>query len=170
MALKILNTIGCDMGITSEAYVRINNYNIDKVNGYINISYSTYFNEDNSKNTTLNNIMPIGMINGIPIKNIKIGDSMTIPIKKEITQKITTYQLEPIKKEVTREIDTTIDGVTTTGKTTSIETVMEEVPVVNESKISVPDMSILENVNVFQFCYEKLKEKLLLVFDNIIDC
>ena len=198
MALKIQNEIGCDQGITDQAYIRINTYNIDKVNGNIDIHYSAYFNEEASKSMNIIDrpIMNRGL--NQPIRNNKIGDSLNIPLKKEVVQSVTTMQMQPVQKEVIREIETIIDGVTTTGITTqstsslttnylpklngsalvnslvsddgTMVTVMKEVAVVNEYKTMVPDLSILDGVDIFAFCYGKLKEKLLIDFNDILDC
>ena len=170
MALKIQNEIGCDQGITDQAYIRINTYNIDKVNGNIDIHYSAYFNEEASKSMNIIDrpIMNRGL--NQPIRNNKIGDSLNIPLKKEVVQSVTTMQMQPVQKEVISNIETTIDGVTTTEKKTTMETVMEEVAVTNEVKTMVADMTLLDDVNVFAFCYDKLKQKLLIDFNDIVDC
>jgi len=170
MALKINNQIGCDQGITDQAYIRINTYNIDKVNGNIDIHYSTYLNEEASKPINMINSPTMNRSNGQPIRNNKIGDSFNIPLKKEVVQTTTTMQRQPIQKEVTSNIETTIDGVTTTEKKTTMEIVMEEVAVTNEVKTMVADMTLLDDVNVFAFCYDKLKQKLLIDFNDIVDC
>jgi len=170
MALKIKNQLGNDQGITAEAYVRINTYRIDKQQGNLELNYSTYFNEDAAKSVNQMNMLPMNRTNSQPIHNIKLGEYFNISLRKEITGTTTTMQMQPVQKEVTRETETTIDGVTTTGKTTTMESVMKEVAVVNEYKTSVVDLSILDGVNVFEYSYGKLKEKLLVYFDDIEDC
>jgi len=135
MGLKINNEIGCDKGITSSAYVRINTYTIDKIGGYVNINYLTYLNKDESVTQVTYGI------NNNSINNIKLGTYLSIPIQKEISEDITN----------TSSFDDT--------QTTTKQTITK----------LVPDLSLLDNVNIFSFCYGKLKEKLLIDFNDIID-
>ena len=137
MALKILNQIGCDQGITNEAYVRINSYRIDKQQGNIELNYSTFLNADAAK-PAINIGIPFQMNINQPIHNIKLNEYFSIPLKKDVEEIITN----------------TFNEITTT------QTITKQ----------VPDLSILENINVFEFSYSKLKEKLLVSFDEIEDC
>ena len=70
MAIKITKPIGTDKGITSEAYVRIINYSIDK-NGYTTFKIKTYLNaEDASSNLACTNQL--------------IGDYFNVSFRTEI--------------------------------------------------------------------------------------
>jgi len=171
MALKIKSQIGCDQGITSEAYVRIDTYFIDKVNGSINIKFSAYLNEEASKvKTNSPLIAPQNRLVGQPIRNLQIGENLSIPLKKEITEIVTTTQQVPVEKDVEKKVETTVDGVTTTQNTTEKQTVYEPQEISNEIKSQVPDMSLIAGTDIFVFCYAKLKEFLLTNFKKVEDC
>jgi hypothetical protein len=167
MALKITKKIGTDLGITSEAYVRIVNYNINK-NGIANFALQTFMTEADA--VAVNSNTP-----GSPgtVRNVAIGDQFTVHLVKEETafHKI----VKPVQKEV--EVDQVVttqdaDGnpVTETIKQTVMQTVMEEVE--ESYPVFVPDLSGLKDQDIFSFAYGKLKEKLGQEFGKsyIADC
>jgi hypothetical protein len=142
MALKITTQIGTDKGITSEAYVRISNYQLSKY-GSANFQIELYQSEDDisSANGTLI------MINS-PARNQQIGESLHVQL---------TVQEE-------RQISYPVIGVDDEGNPLPdrVETIT----------VSVPDLSSAEDVDIFTFGYSHLKAKLVDLFgeDNIVDC
>lgn len=171
MALKINTQLGCDQGITSEAYVRINQYNIDKASGVLNLNFSTYFNEAASK-PLQSNMMPARLSNstGQPIINRQIGENLSIPLKKTITESVTIEEPRMVEKEVEKVVSTTVNGKTTSETVKEMQMVREMVSVTKENIREVPDMSIIAGIDIFEFCYAKLKEKLLESFADVVDC
>lgn len=81
MALKITTQIGTDKGITSEAYVRISDYQLSK-NGSANFKIELFQNENDS---VLDNLYPI---NYNIARNQQIGDNLFIELTSEIEQEI----------------------------------------------------------------------------------
>lgn len=162
MALKILTQISTDKDITSEAYVRIVNYNINKA-GMANFSTQTFLNEDDAAQT-----INIAL-------NSKIDVSFNVPLTKEVEETITV--MKPVQKEV--EISQTIpnpnygqegEPETITVTETVIQTTLE--PVEEIVTKSVPDLSMVAGQDIFEFAYGKLKERLGEFFgiENIVDC
>lgn len=151
MALKITTPIGTDKGITSEAYVRISDYLVSK-NGFANFRIELFQKEADK-------ITPsITPVNNAAARNQQVGESLWIPMTKEVTTTKTVQRPvevedgvasdgSPMKKFVTQDVDET---VTT----------------------NVPDLSPLEDGTIFSFAYAKLKEKLSAEFgaENIVDC
>lgn len=167
MALKITTQIGTDLGITSEAYVRIVNYNISKA-GFASFALHTFLNEADAAAI----VVGAPGSGGIARNNI-IGSDITVSLQKEV--EVTNTVTRPVQKEVEVEETVTTIGengepVTTTVTNTVIQTVLE--PVEETTTILVPDLSILENQDIFAFAYGKLKEKLSAEFgsENVVDC
>lgn len=77
MALKITTKIGTDKGITSEAYVRISEYQVSKY-GSITAKIELYQSDPGK----LESIHPI--VDAPVSKNHQIGDSILIKLIKEI--------------------------------------------------------------------------------------
>jgi hypothetical protein len=143
MALKITTQIGTDKGITSEAYVRIANYQLSKF-GSANFSIEIYQSEEDS--TPAANAMP--GITGGQARNQQIGDSIYV--------QLTTQE----EREVTYAVPgTDLDGNPFQDRTETIT-------------VSVPDLSSAEGVDIFAFGYSHLKAKLVDLFgeDNVVDC
>jgi hypothetical protein len=162
MAIKILTQISTDKDITSEAYVRIVNYNINKT-GIANFATQTYLNESDA----LENINMAF--------NSKIDHSFNVELTKEIDETVTVMQSVQKEVEVTQEVINPAYGEEGEEETITLtETVLQTVyePVESIVKKRVPDLSILEGQDIFQFAYSKLKEKLSDLFgeENIQDC
>jgi len=167
MALKITKKIGTDQGITSEAYVRIVNYNINK-NGIANFALQTFSSQNDVPALISNTPGAIGTV-----RNNAIGDTFQVFLQKEVEEKYMVTK--PVQKEVEIEqvISTTdADGNPTTETVTQkvMQTVLEEV---EEIRVAlVPDLTLLEGKDIFQFAYGKLKEKLVAEFgaSYVKDC
>ena len=143
MALKITTQIGTDKGITSEAYVRISNYQLSKF-GSANFQVEIFQSEEDAAPST--NGMP-GMMAG-QARNQQIGDSIYVQL---------TRQEE-------RTVSYSVTGVDAEGNALPdrVETIT----------IYVPDLSSAEGVDIFAFGYSHLKAKLVDLFgeDNVVDC
>jgi hypothetical protein len=172
MALKITSEIGTDQGITSEAYVRIVNYNINKT-GSANFALQIFNSEAEATAFSVGSPLVGTFQNGIA-KNVQIGEQFNIALTKEVTETITVQRSVPTEVEVTEEV--IVPGVDGEEPTTEMitKTVIQSVLTdVEETKVStVPDLSSLAQVDIFTFAYGKLKEKLEIAFGegSIVDC
>jgi hypothetical protein len=143
MALKITTQIGTDKGITSEAYVRIANYQLSKF-GSANFNLEIFQSEEDSTPTATT---MIGITAG-QSRNQQIGDSIYVQLTKQEEREV-SYAVP----------GTDIDGNPLPDRTETIT-------------ISVPDLSSAEGVDIFEFGYSHLKAKLVDLFgeDNVVDC
>jgi len=143
MALKITTQIGTDKGITSEAYVRIANYQLSKF-GSANFQVEIYQSEEDVP--TAGNAMP-GMMGG-QARNQQIGDSIYVQLTKQVTETV-SYPTPGVDADGNPLPD-------------RVETITK----------SVPDLSSAEGVDIFAFGYSHLKAKLVDLFgaDNVVDC
>jgi hypothetical protein len=143
MALKITAQIGTDKGITSEAYVRISNYQLSKF-GSANFQVEIFQSEEDA--TPSANGMP-GMMVGLA-RNQQIGDNIYVQLNKQ-EESTVSYPVSGVDAEGNALPD-------------RVETIT----------VSVPDLSSAEGVDIFAFGYSHLKAKLVDLFgeDNIVDC
>lgn len=160
MALKILTAIGTDRGITNEAYVRISNYQISKY-GSASFIIEIYHSQDD--------VLQVGHPIPTPLakvaQNQQIGNSLTVPMTKEVTNIITVKELVSVQVE---KIITDVDG----NETTQTLTEMQEKDVEKTTVTTVLDMSLAEGIDIFTFGYGNLKSKLQKIFGEtvVIDC
>lgn len=75
MALKITTQIGTDKGITSEAYVRIINYNVSK-HGGVSLGIEIYMDQASVPTQTL-------VLNQATCRNSQIGDTLYVSLLTE---------------------------------------------------------------------------------------
>jgi len=167
MALKITSQIGTDRGITSEAYVRIADYQVSKY-GSANFRIELYQSQDD---VVFPGTYPGPNMSGTgPARNQQIGESLYVAMTKQVTETVTVRRMVPV--EVTEEVPGTpdADGNPTTVTTTRTE--MQEQDVEETVTKTVPDMSGAEGVDIFAFGYGKLKAKLQDLFGeaNVVDC
>lgn len=171
MALKITSEIGTDQGITSEAYVRIVNYNINK-GGQANFALQL-FNSEAAATALSLSVAPAGNI-GLIARNAQIGEAFHVPLTTEVQHTYTVTKPVPTEVEVTEEV--VVPGVNGEDDTTElvtktvIQTVMTEV---EETTVKiVPDMTPVIGVDVFSFGYSHLKTHLESIFGegNVVDC
>lgn len=171
MALKITAQIGTDQGITSEAYVRIMSYQINKIgNAYFNIQL--FKSEEDATEVSASG--PVGIV-GPVARNAQIGDSLVVPMTKVITVTQTVKRSVPEEQEVTETITVPPaeeGGEPTTQTVTRTQTVFVEKDVEESIEKTVPDLSAAEGIDIFEFGYSKLKEKLAGLFgeENVDDC
>lgn len=143
MALKITTQIGTDKGITSEAYVRISNYQLSKY-GSANFQVEIFQSEDDAAPST--NGGP-SMMSG-QARNQQIGDSIYVQLMAQEEREV-SYSVAGTDEEGNPLPDRT-------------ETIT----------VSVPDLSSAEGVDIFAFGYSHLKDKLVDLFgeENVVDC
>ena len=143
MALKITTQIGTDKGITSEAYVRISNYQLSKF-GSANFQVEIFQSEEDA--TPSATAMP-GMTAG-QARNQQIGDSLFVSLTKQVEETVSVPQYG---NDAEGNPLPNVDQVITK---------------------TVPDLSSAEGVDIFAFGYSHLKAKLVDLFgeENIVDC
>lgn len=143
MALKITTQIGTDKGITSEAYVRISNYQLNK---YGSASFQVEIFQSEADATPLSSATP-GIIAG-QARNQQIGDTIYVQLTKqeERTMSYPTVGLDADGNQLPDRVETIT--------------------------VSVPDLSSAEGVDIFAFGYSHLKAKLVGLFgaENVVDC
>jgi len=164
MALKITSQIGTDKGITSEAYIRIADYQISKY-GSANFRIEIYQSQTDLTPTAG---YP-GPSNGIA-RNQQIGESLYVAMTKQVTETVTVTRMVPVQVE--EEVPGTPDADGNPTTVTTSRTEMQQQDVEEEIVKTVPDMSGAEGVDIFAFGYGKLKAKLQDLFGeaNVVDC
>ena len=145
MAIKITKQIGTDLGITDEAYIRIVNYNVQK-GGYANFQTQLFLNEEAAKPSSGSLYPGTG---GQIARNQQIGDNLNVNLTV------------PSQSIVYRTVSMPSQSVDASGSITytTVETQVSE-----SVTIMVPDFSEVEESNIFEFGYNKLKEKIDTVF------
>ena len=168
MALKITAQIGTDKGITSEAYVRISDYQISKY-GSASFRIELFQSQEDAS--------PVGIYPGIgagTARNQQIGESLYIGLTKEVEETITVKRMVPVEVEYTEDVLSApdADGNNTTTSVTRTRVEMQEQDVEETITKTVPDLSTAEDIDVFAFGYSHLKTKLEGLFgaDNVVDC
>jgi hypothetical protein len=168
MALKITTQIGTDKGITSEAYVRIADYQISKY-GSANFRIELFQSEDDATPSTS---YP-GMGGGVA-RNQQIGESLYVALTQQVEETITVRRMVPVQVEFEEEVAGPLDadGNPTSTTVTRTRTEMQEQDVEETITKTVPDLSSAEDVDVFEFGYGHLKMKLEGLFGaaNVVDC
>jgi len=167
MALKITAQIGTDKGITSEAYVRIADYQISKY-GSANFRIELFqTQEDVAAPGT--GIYP-GMGGGVA-RNQQIGESLYVPMTKQVEETITVKRMVLVETTEEVSVPSPIEGEEPTTQTVTRNT-MQEQDVEETITKTVPDLSSAEGVDVFEFGYTHLKTKLEGLFGaaNVVDC
>jgi hypothetical protein len=169
MALKITSQIGTDKGITSEAYVRIADYQISK-SGSAGFRIEIFQSEADVPSVTSLAPSPANKT----ARNQQIGENLWVPLTKEIDITSTHKQMVPVQIQEEIEIAGPDDenGNPTTVVQTSTRVEMQEQDVEVNHKRVIPDLTPAEGVDIFAFGYGKLKAKLVELFgaDNVVDC
>jgi hypothetical protein len=157
MALKITAPLGTDRGITSEAYVRIADYQVSKY-GSANFRVELFLNQADTVATDR------PMWGGGQARNQQIGENVGVQMTKEVEATRTVQQrVQVVTEEV---LDSEGEIVTPAGTTWEMQDVEETY------MKTVPDLSALEDGTIFAFGYAKLKDKLVELFgaENVVDC
>jgi hypothetical protein len=159
MALKITTQIGTDKGITSEAYVRIADYQVSKY-GSGNFRIELFQTQEDSVS---NNMYPTPMGGG-QARNQQIGENLWIALTQEVESTRTVQRSVEVVTPAVLAEDGTIE--TPESRTWEMQDVEETYTT------TVPDLSALEDGTIFAFAYGKLKEKLVTLFgaENVVDC
>ena len=169
MALKITTQIGTDKGITSEAYVRIADYQISKY-GSANFRIELFQSQEDA--APAGGTFP-GMGGGVA-RNQQIGESLYVPMTQQVDETITVKRMVPVQVEFEEEVAGPLDeeGNPTSTTVTRTRTEMQEQDIEETITKTVPDLSSAEGVDVFEFGYGHLKTKLEGLFgaDNVVDC
>jgi hypothetical protein len=158
MALKILTDIGTDKGITSEAYIRIFDYQVSK-KGVANFKIELFLSED-EKNEYENASIDSSQY----AKNKQIGDSITVKVVKDVEE------IKIVNKPIENVIDAVLDEDGKIIEPARKEWIEEEVEETYTKQIV--DLTEVEELGIFQFGYKHLKLKLQDLFGNknVIDC
>lgn len=159
MALKITTQIGTDKGITSEAYVRIADYQVNK-SGTASLRIELFQSQADSIPSSV--MMP--MTASGQARNQQVGENMWIALTKQVEKTRT------VQKNV--EVDVPAVGVEGEEGYLPASKKWEMQDVEETYMATVPDLSPLEDATIFAFGYGKLKEKLVDLFgaDNVLDC
>lgn len=169
MALKITTQIGTDKGITSEAYVRIADYQISKY-GSANFRIELFQSQEDATSTSA---VFAGM-GGRAARNQQIGEYLHVSMTTQVEKTISVGRMVPVEVQYEEEIAGPLDeeGNPTSTTVTRTRIEMQEQMVEETITETVPDLSSAEGVNVFAFGYSHLKTKLESLFgaDNVVDC
>ena len=168
MALKITAQIGTDKGITSEAYVRIADYQISKY-GSANFRLELFQSQEDVASPGAAGIYP-GMGGGIA-RNQQIGESLYVAMTKQVEEVITVKRMVPVETTEEVSVPSPVEGGEPTTQTVT-RNIMQEQDVEETITKTVPDLTSAEGVDVFEFGYGHLKMKLEGLFgaDNVVDC
>ncbi len=160
MALKITTQIGTDKGITSEAYVRIADYQVSK---YGSASFRIELFQSQADSVNNNGMSPMPLSGG-QARNQQIGDSLWVAMTKEVEATRTVQRNVEVLTDAV--LDSEGEVITPASSTWEMQDVEEEYTK------TVPDLSALEDGTIFAFAYGKLKEKLVTLFgaENVVDC
>jgi hypothetical protein len=151
MALKITTQIGTDKGITSEAYLRIADYQVSKY-GSANFRLELFQSQANSVSSSTS-VLFSGQA-----RNQEIGEYLSVPLTKEVEKTRTAQRSVEVDVEATDDVPA--------HKTWVMQDVEETYTTI------VPDLTPLEEIDIFEFAYGKLKAKLEGLFgaENVVDC
>jgi hypothetical protein len=168
MALKITAQIGTDKGITSEAYVRIADYQISKY-GSANFRLELFQSEADVASPGTPGIYP-GMGGGLA-RNQQVGDSLYVAMTKQVEETITVKRMVSVETTEEVSVPSAVEGGEPTTQTVT-RNVMQEQDVEETITKTVPDLSSAEGIDVFEFGYAHLKTKLEGLFgaDKVVDC
>lgn len=168
MALKITTQIGTDRGITSEAYVRITNYQLNK---YGSADFRIEIFQSEADATDSSAATPIY---GQTARNQQIGDSLHVSLTKQIEETVTRTRMVNVTVITPTEVNGPVDenGEPTVVMEDVITNELQEEEYEETITRTVPDLSSAEGVDIFAFGYSHLKAKLVELFDaeNVEDC
>ena len=167
MALKINTLIGTNKGISNKAYIRIATYQISKA-GFLRANLEIFMDEEHSK-------LPESEIvtKNLRCFNAQIDDNIIIPLGRLDKKLIKVRKPKTTIEEVTETSYVKDDeGKTQVITKTVPKHITREVEAEEEISVKVPYIDLLKNVDVFEFAYKALKEKLTELYGegNIEDC
>jgi hypothetical protein len=146
MALKITTQLSTDSGLTSEAYVRIVNYSLNK-NGSAEFRLQLFKSQEDAATFSARSI---SAETHELCRNKEIGEILHVFFLKEVDETVITTQEAPVA----------IDS------NTKDETIIKTI------KKTVPDFSKLVGVDIFTVGYNALKTKLVELYgqQNVVNC
>ena len=161
MALKITKQIGTNQGITNEAYVRIEQYTIDKANGNLNINTSMYLNEEtavSSSKTEYNSWNAPVMMGMSTAQNVNYPMNYSFPLTSSVTTTEPTYTPSSSWSE---SVSGSMPEMTTIMITGSVDV----------TKYFI-DLSSIHDNNIFAVAYPLLKTQLDAIAGagKVVDC
>jgi hypothetical protein len=161
MALIVNTPIGTDRGLATNAYIRIGNYMIEKA-GRCKFDIHIYKSKEDAIIAD-SNVATYGVANHLTAYSLEIGKELTVDLTREIIKTVTV----PNEKPVTVQVERTIG--TRSYMTTETQVVVEDATY--QTTLKVPDWTQLENHNIFEFGYAKLKDRLSELYgaENIED-
>jgi hypothetical protein len=161
MALKITTQIGTDKGITSEAYVRIADYQVSK---YGSASFRIELFQTQADSVVTNGMMYPTPSTGGQARNQQVGDNLWVAMTKEVEATRTVQRNVEVVTEAV--LDSEGEVITPASSTWEMQDVEETYTA------TVPDLTPLEDETIFEFGYAKLKDKLVGLFgaENVVDC
>lgn len=169
MALKITVPIGTDKGITSEAYVRIANYQLSKF-GSASFQIEIFQSEADS----VLSLTAMLAATGGQARNQQIGDNLWVSLTKQVEETVTKTQMVsvPTTTQEERPGPLDADGNPTMVMMDVVNYTMEEQEVTETITKTVTDLSSAEGIDIFTFGYTHLKAKLVDLFgaENVVDC
>ena len=164
MALKITKQLGTNRGITDEAYIRIVSYSINKY-GFLQLNTQMFLTQEQAS------ISLEQIVSNMECFNYEVGNSFKIPLTKALTRTVNKLVIvdEPYEKKTPIYGE---DGRMTGEYSTEMSTQKVHKQMDVEEEYQVPDMSIIEGQDIFQFGYTHLKEKLSAIFgaENVVNC
>jgi hypothetical protein len=172
MALKITVPIGTDRGITSEAYVRITDYNISK-SGNAAFRLEIFQSQEDATDASLVTI-PADRT-ALSSRNSQIGSVINVSLMVEKQVMVPSVRSSIVEVLVEKEVPDTKDeqgNILTLKTITVMEPQVKTETVEEPTTIKVADLSPLEGANIFKYAYNSLREKLAQLFgaENIVDC
>jgi hypothetical protein len=172
MALKITVPIGTDRGITSEAYVRITDYNISK-SGNASFRLQIFQSQEDAKLGS--SAMTPTFKESLASRNSQIGEVVNVSLMVDKQVMVPSVRSSIVEVPVEKEVPDTKDeqgNILTLKTITVMETQVQTETVEELTTIKVADISTLEGVNIFEYAYNSLREKLVQLFgaENIVDC
>ena len=100
MALKITTQIGTDKGITSEAYVRIADYQLSK---YGSANFRVEIFQTQADAAPVGGVYAGPMPGGGSAKNQQIGENLWVALTKQVEETITVKRMVPV--QVSEEVE-----------------------------------------------------------------
>jgi hypothetical protein len=161
MAFIIKTPIGTDRGLATNAYVRINEYRVLKTGECI---FDIHIYKSKAEAILADsNIATYATANHLTCRSFELGNEIKVNLSREIIKTVTVPKETPKTIQVERTIGTKTYNVT--------ENVIEIEPNTFQTTLKVPDWTQIQNHNIFEFGYAKLKDKLIELYgsENIED-
>lgn len=172
MALKITVPIGTDRGITSEAYVRITNYNISKSGS---ASFRLQIFQSQEEAALESSALTPAFKEALTSRNSQIGEVINVSLMAEKQVMVSSVRSSIVDTPVEKEVPDTKDeqgNILTLKTITVMEPQVKTETVEEPTTVKVADLSPLEGADIFKYAYNNLRDKLAQLFgaENVVDC